>query len=165
MRVGIGTSLNQSELITVIVVDVADSQIHALFDQLKQLSRELLALVRISSLLPRSATNLPPLLARRIGLFIEKKQLEEAGILADFMANVVEASLEEKLRILSALDIKGRLQKVNELLARQVQGIKRTVKVTTITTSKCQSHCESHDAKLGFLRYSNPRLRTRHQQH
>ena len=116
------------------MTDVADADIHALFDQLKQLSRELLALVRISSLLPRSTTHLSPMLARRIGLFIEKKELEEAGILADFMANVVEASLEEKLRVLSALAIKDRLERVNELLARQVHGIKRNTKITTITS-------------------------------
>ena len=72
--------------------------------------------------------------ARRIGLFIEKKELEEAGVLADFMANIVEASLEEKLGVLSALGIKDRLEKVNELLARQVQGIKRNTKITTITS-------------------------------
>lgn len=72
--------------------------------------------------------------ARRIGLFIEKKELEEAGVLADFMANIVEASLEEKLSVLSALGVKDRLEKVNELLARQVQGIKRNTKITTITS-------------------------------
>lgn len=117
------------------MIDVTDSDMHALFDQLKQLSRELLALVRISSHLFRSSTNLSPMLARRIGLFIEKKELEEAGILADFMANVVEASLEEKLRVLSALATKDRLEKVNELLARQVQGMKRNTKITTITST------------------------------
>lgn len=123
-------------LIVPLVVDVANPEIHALFDQLKQLSHELLSLVRLSSILPRPTMNLSPMLARRIALFIDKKDIEEAGILADFMSNVIEASLEEKLRILSALDIRDRLERVVELLARQVQGIKRNTKITAITSTK-----------------------------
>lgn len=106
-----------------------------LFENLKQLSQELLTLVRVTSLLPRSSTTLSPLLARRLELYVAKKDLAEAGVLADFMSNVVEASLEEKLRILAALDVKERLDQVIELLNRQVTGMKGTVKITTITSS------------------------------
>ena len=115
------------------MVEPIDATIEELFSQLKQLSRELLALVRLSSLLPRSTANLSPLLARRLELFIGRKDVQEAGVLADFMANVVEASHEEKLRVLSALDVKDRLDRVIELLSRQIQGIKGSVKITTIT--------------------------------
>jgi len=118
-----------------IAVEISDAGTHTLFDQLKQLSRELLSLVRISSLLPRSATSLSPLLAHRIAAFVDKKELAEAGILADFMANVVGASSEEKLRVLSALKIKDRLERVNELLARQIQGMKRNTRVNTIMST------------------------------
>ena len=118
-----------------IAVDISDAGTHTLFDQLKQLSRELLSLVRIASLLPRSATSLSPLLAHRIAAFVDKKELAEAGILADFMASVVGASSEQKLRVLSALKIKDRLERVNELLARQIQGMKRNTRVTTITST------------------------------
>jgi ATP-dependent Lon protease len=45
------------------------------------------------------------------------------------MANVVEATFEEKLRILSAVNVKDRLNRAIELLSRQVQGIKGNVKI------------------------------------
>lgn len=112
-----------------------DESIETLFSQLKQLSRELLALVRLSSLIPRSTASLSPMLARRLELYIARKDVQEAGVLADFMANVVEASHEEKLRILSALNVKDRLDRVIELLSRQIQGIKGSVKITTITST------------------------------
>ena len=114
---------------------VTDTEMQALFEHLKQLSRELLNLVQIASFLPRSSTNLSPLLARRLGLYVSKKGLADAGVLADFMANIVEASLEEKLRILAALDVKDRLNQVIELLARQIQGMKGSVKITAITST------------------------------
>ena len=117
------------------LVDVSDSEISALFEHLKQLSRELMALVRVTSFLPRTSTNLSPLLARRLELFVAKKEIGEAGILADFMSNVVEASLEEKLRILAALNVKDRLNQVIELVTRQVQGVKGNVKITAITST------------------------------
>ncbi|MCJ1275780.1 hypothetical protein MMC21_003583 [Puttea exsequens] len=116
-------------------VDASDPELPPLFEQLKQFSRELLALVRVVSFLPRSSTSLSPLLARRLELFVAKKEVREAGVLADFMTNVVEASLEEKLRILAALDIKDRINQVIELLIRQVDGIKGSVKITAISTT------------------------------
>ena len=114
-------------------VDPTDTEVQKLFAQLKQLSRELLALIRLSSLLPRSSTSLSPLLARRLELFIGRKDVQDAGVLADFMANVVEATFEEKLRILSAVNVRDRLNRAIELLLRQVQGIKSNVKITSIT--------------------------------
>lgn len=61
--------------------------------------------------------------------------MAEAGVLADFMSTVAEASLEEKLRVLAALDVKERLDQVIDLLSRQVDGMKGAVKITTITSS------------------------------
>ena len=104
-----------------------------LFSQLQQLSLELLALVRISAFLPRSSTNLSPVLARRLELYVAKKKLAETGVLADFMTNIVSASLEDKLRVLAALDVSERAQLVIDLLARQVDGMKGTVRITAIT--------------------------------
>lgn len=114
---------------------VTDAETQALFEHLKQLSRELLTLVRIASFLPRSSTNLSPLLARRLELYVSKKGLADAGVLADFMTNIVEASLEEKLRVLAAMDVKDRLNQVIELLSRQIQGMKGSVKITAITST------------------------------
>lgn len=56
-------------------------------------------------------------------------------MLADFMANVVEATFEEKLRILSAVNVKDRLDRAIELLSRQIQGIKGNVKITSFTST------------------------------
>ena len=106
-----------------------------MFSQLQQLSLELLALVRISAFLPRSSTNLSPVLARRLELYVAKKKLAEMGVLADFMTNIVSASLEDKLRVLAALNVSERAQFVIDMLARQVDGMKGTVKITAITST------------------------------
>ncbi|KAI9847777.1 MAG: hypothetical protein M1838_000776 [Thelocarpon superellum] len=126
-----------------VVSDLADSVIEAsditsqgLFAHLKQLSRELLALLRLASLLPRvSSSNLSPMMAKRLEAFVANKNLDQAGILADFMANLVEATKEEKLQVLAAAEIKVRLERVIELLARQVNSIKSSVKITSITST------------------------------
>jgi len=68
-------------------------------------------------------------------LFISKKTLAQAGSLADFMADVVDSSFEEKLRVLASLDLKDRLERVIELLSRQVQSMKSSVKIMSITTT------------------------------
>ena len=73
------------------------------------------------------------MLARRIAFFIGRQGIEKAGVLADFMSNIVEATLEEKLRVLSALNTSDRLEMVVELLARKVQTMKRNTEITTIT--------------------------------
>ncbi|KAL4890194.1 Lon protease C-terminal proteolytic domain-containing protein [Aspergillus ambiguus] len=112
-----------------------DSQTVELFQQLRRLSRELLTLLRLSSLLPSPSNRLSPLLARKFELFISKTDLAQSGRLADFMADVADASFEEKLRVLASLDSKTRLERVVELLSRQVQNIKNSVKVTTISTN------------------------------
>jgi ATP-dependent Lon protease len=64
--------------------------------------------LRLSSILPRQtgSAGLSPTLARRLEIFIARKGIQDAGILADFMANVVEATLEDKLQILAAVDVR-----------------------------------------------------------
>jgi ATP-dependent Lon protease len=97
-------------------------------------------ILRISAFLPRSndGPGLSPLLTRRLEMFIMKKEAKDAGSLADFMANIVEASYEEKLQVLAALDVKIRLTKVIDLLERQVGGIKNNFKITTFTSVPVQ---------------------------
>ncbi|OJJ37221.1 hypothetical protein ASPWEDRAFT_38892 [Aspergillus wentii DTO 134E9] len=112
-----------------------DQETSDLFQQLRRLSRELLTLLRISSLLPSTSTRLSPLVARKFELYISRTDLSQAGRLADFMADVTESSLEEKLRILAALDLKPRIERVLEILGRQIQSFKNNVKVTSISTS------------------------------
>ncbi|KAJ5784212.1 uncharacterized protein N7503_009424 [Penicillium pulvis] len=117
-----------------------DSEAAELFQQLRQLSRELLTLLRLSSLLSAASTRLSPLVARKFELYIAKTELGQAGKLADFMADVSDASFEEKLRILASFDVKVRLQRVVDILTRQAQHIKSSVKVTSITTSSFPSN-------------------------
>ena len=116
-------------------MSLPDPNLEDLFQHLKLLSRELVAILRLSAILPRSANapGLSPLLARRLDHFITKQTLP--GALADFMANIVECSYEEKLQVLALLDIKKRVAKVIELLDRQVGSIKNSFKITTVTTA------------------------------
>ncbi|TAQ84200.1 hypothetical protein B7494_g7472 [Chlorociboria aeruginascens] len=134
-----------------------DVAIQGLFAHLKQLSRELLTLLRLSSLLPRSsgAPGLSPILARRLELYIAKKGIQDAGSLADFMANIVEASLEEKLQILAALDINDRLEQAIALLQRQVGNIKSNVSIATFTSTGIPSNIDLDQMN----RLSNQRAR------
>ncbi|KXX77922.1 Lon protease 2, peroxisomal [Madurella mycetomatis] len=113
----------------------SDSTLEELFQHLKLLSREFVAVLRLSAILPRSggAPGLSPLLARRLDLFITRQK--QPGALADFMANIVECSYEEKLQVLALSDVTERVAKVVELLDRQVGTIKNNMKITTISTT------------------------------
>ncbi|KAI0132487.1 lon protease 2 [Xylariales sp. AK1849] len=107
-----------------------------LFARLKHLSRELIQYLRVSSfLLATGASGLNPLLSRRLELFISKKGPNEGGSLADFMMNVIDATYEEKLQILAAVDVQERIRKVIELLGRQIDDIKGNIKITTVTST------------------------------
>ncbi|KAJ2978370.1 hypothetical protein NQ176_g3856 [Zarea fungicola] len=121
-------------------IDIADKQLQDLFALLKAQSRELITILRISSMLPRTKAgpSLSPTVTKRLELLIMRRELKEAGLLADFMANLVEASHEEKLGVLAALDVKVRITKVIELLERQVGGIKNNFKITTFTSVPVQ---------------------------
>lgn len=81
-----------------------------------------------------SSAGLSPLVARRLDDFINRKALGEAGLLADFMANIVDAPYEEKLKVLSLFDVKERMVKVIELLQHQSDSIKNSVKITAYTS-------------------------------
>ncbi|EGE84664.1 lon protease like 2, peroxisomal [Blastomyces gilchristii SLH14081] len=123
-----------------IVALATDIEIVTLFDQVKRLSRELLAFLRLTSFFSHQANGISPLIARRFELFIAKKNISQAGTLADFMTDVVETTFEEKLQVLASVDLKTRLEKVVELLSRQVQGMRNNIKVTSITTSSNPSN-------------------------
>ena len=98
-------------------------------------------------MLPRSggAPGLSPLLARRLVDFITKQT--RPGALADFMANIVECSYEEKLQVLSLLDLKGRVARVIELLDRRVSTIKTDLNITTITATALPFTIDPDSAK------------------
>ncbi|KAF3003668.1 hypothetical protein E8E13_008429 [Curvularia kusanoi] len=112
----------------------ADNELEDRFNRLKQLSRELLALVRLSAILPRMPTvTLSPIVARRLELYISRKDLTDAGSLADFMANIVDCSHEEKLRVLAAVDVRDRMDRVIEILQRQITNIQGTTRIVVTT--------------------------------
>ncbi|KAF2203184.1 ATP-dependent protease-like protein La [Delitschia confertaspora ATCC 74209] len=121
-------------------VDTADREVAEQFQLLKQLSRELLALVRLSTILPGSNTvTLSPIVARRLELYIARKELDEAGALADFMANVIDCTHEEKLRVLASLDAKERLDRVIEILQRQITNLQGANRATVTTEAVPQN--------------------------
>ncbi|KAK4544979.1 hypothetical protein LTR36_003884 [Oleoguttula mirabilis] len=135
-----------------------DAELGELFAQLKQLSRELIALIRLSALLPRGPSmSLSPILARRLELYIVRKDLQEAGILADFMTNIVNCTHEDKLRILSALPVKDRLERIVEVLQRQIGSIQGNSRIMSITSSIPQSSVVDVET-LNRLR-QDPRVR------
>jgi ATP-dependent Lon protease len=116
-------------------VDVGSPELLEQFNLLKQLSRELLALVRLSAILPRTpSVTISPIVARRLELYITRKDVSEAGSLADFMANVVDCTHEEKLRVLAAVDAKERVERVIEILQRQISSIQGSTRITVTTT-------------------------------
>lgn len=116
-------------------VDIASPDLLNQFNLLKQLSRELLALVRLSAILPRTPqVTLSPIVARRLEMYITRKDLSEAGSLADFMANVVDCTHEEKLRVLAAIDTKDRVDRVIEILQRQISNIQGNTRITVTST-------------------------------
>lgn len=141
---GKGAILRDRSMLMRQAINGEDVTLQGLFAHLKQLSRELLTLLRLSSLLPRSngPAGLSPILARRLEQFIARKALQDAGTLADFMANIVEASFEEKLEVLAAIGIKDRLEKAIDLLQRQVGNIKSNVNITTFTSTTLPSNID-----------------------
>lgn len=78
---------------------------------------------------------MPPMLARQLEMFVGRKDISEAGVLADFMANLTQSSYEDKLRILAAVPIVRRIQLANELLQKQISGLQGSTRIITITNN------------------------------
>ena len=135
-----------------------NGEVSQLFSQLKQLSRELIALIRLSALLPRAQTmTLSPILARRLELYIVRKDIQEAGLLADFMTNIIDCTHEDKLRILCAVAVPERLERIIEILQRQIGSLQGNGRLITITTTTNQNPPMDIDT-LNKIR-SDPRFR------
>ena len=139
-------------------VSEANADVVEMFAQLKQLSRELIALVRLSALLPRGPSmSLSPILARRLELYIVRKDLQDAGVLADFMTNIIECTHEDKLRILAALPVQERLEKAIEILQRQIGSIQGNSRIMAISTSNIPQNGGVDPETLNRLR-RDPRM-------
>jgi ATP-dependent Lon protease len=116
--------------------NVADRTLSVKFNELKQLSKEMLALIRLSSIVPSMRSqSITPMLARRLEQYITRKDLSEAGEVADFMASVLESTQEEKLQILSCLDVPKRLEMVIDILQKQISNIQGNGRVITVSTT------------------------------
>ncbi|KAI5363211.1 putative ribosomal protein S5 domain 2-type [Septoria linicola] len=137
-----------------------DEKVHEMFANLKQLSRELIALIRLSALLPRGGPqmNLSPILARRLELYIVRKDIQEAGVLADFMTNIIDCTHEDKLRILSATGVGERLARITEILQRQITTIQGNSRILSVTTQNPNQTAVIDLDTLNKLR-QDPRLR------
>ncbi|CAN8103016.1 unnamed protein product [Discula destructiva] len=115
-----------------------DKAFDEVFQTLRLLSRELVTLLRVLAFVPRpsgSTPGLSPLLARRLEWLIDKKTPAEAGVLADYMANVCAPGFQERLKVLSLFDVKERTSFVVELLERQITSIKSNFKISNFTRS------------------------------
>ena len=126
-----------------------DEQTVELFNTLKQLSRELIMLLRTNN---ARGVGLPPMVAKRLEVLIAKKDASEAGSLADFMISAVETSFPERLEFLAAVTVPRRLEKAVEILTRQVNTIK------TVTRGRGSNIPVPH---LIVMNRNNPQSRPR----
>ena len=115
------------------------------FESFKEMSLELLELVRMNSFRPLSSTTLSPFLARRLEVYVAKKEVAEADVLIDFMASLVASSLEDKLRVLAQLDLHERLEIVGDLITRQINALKNHNKIMITTTRMSPKRSPSHN--------------------
>ena len=142
------------------VVQEGDQKVAGLLAQLKQLSRELIALTRLSALLPRGPSpslSLSSIMMKRLELYIVRKDIQEAGVLADFMTNILDCTHEDKLRILAALEVPERLERIIEILQKQIGNLQSNSRIMTITTNTPQNSNMDIDT-LNKLR-QDPRFR------
>lgn len=117
-----------------------DPQIQVLFDTLKKLSLKFASLLRappmpLSRRLPSAS-----MITRRLEVLITGKNIEDAGELADFMADLAGATFEEKLHILSAFDINDRLERVTAALHRTIQGMKANFNIASSLSKSLPSN-------------------------
>ncbi|KAI4117877.1 MAG: hypothetical protein LQ345_001972 [Seirophora villosa] len=114
-----------------------DPETQKLFAQLKQLSRTFILLTQASFLFQRSplSTKLSPLLSRSLHFLIARKDPDHADVAADLLTGIIDATLEEKLRVLSAETNKEKLTRVIEILTRHIDDMKGKMKITEISTN------------------------------
>ena len=64
-----------------------------------------------------------------------RKEPKDAARLADFMANILNPTYDEKLQILAAVNVKTRLQLVIELLQRETSELSNVMNITSLTVA------------------------------
>ena len=134
-----------------------------LFAQLKQLSKELIALIRLAALMPRSVSlALSPTAAKRLEMHIARKDVHEAGVLADFMASIVGRTHAEGLRVLSTLAVPERMEMVIELLQKKIEGLQGSFKGAKVMQSLLQNSPLARQLDIESLNWlrQDPRLKS-----
>lgn len=139
-----------------------DEEAMNMFATLRQRSAELVTMVRLAAQLSRQPTeNLSAVFARRLQLYIARKDLQEAGMLADFMVSIIDCAHEDRLRVLAALDVKERLTRVVEVLQKSLGNVNGSGRILTITNAPTQGGKDSgamDNETLNRLR-QDPRVR------
>ena len=142
--------LGRESLLIIAESLTSTSEVAELFLLLKKASLELLVTMRLSAMLPRNGSPpLPAMLGARLGRYIERQEVVNAGSLADIMTNLVDSSFEEKLKVLAAWDLKPRIEKALELLSRQLATTTGGFKLISITSTNVPSD-ESDSGNDGF---------------
>lgn len=100
-----------------------DTKAQAKLANLKASSSELITTLQ--------GLKLPSVLIHRLELFISKSDYSSAGQLCDLMVSVVESTYAEKVAVLQCVDISDRLQKVHELVSKQLNTIKVSRKISS----------------------------------
>lgn len=116
------------------VVDVWDPAVKGHFGHLKELSKELFSMIRLSSMASRN-TSMSPLLIRQLEAFVARKDVSDSGFLADFMAVLGQCSYEDKLWLLAATSVPARLQKAGELVQKQISSLQGNTKIVVTNNS------------------------------
>jgi ATP-dependent Lon protease len=117
-------------------VPAKDKQLRELFGILKTKAMQLASIFRVSSVFKSSEGKgwLSPVLAGQLLVIIMRKEPKDAARLADFMANVLNPTYDEKLQLLAAVNVKTRMQLVIELLQRETSELSSAMNITTLTT-------------------------------
>ena len=114
-----------------------DDELQSRFSELKRVSHQFLTLSRLSFLLPRSAkSGMLPLLARRLEIFLAKKDVDEAGLVTDVLITALNTTFEEKAQALATISVKERSALALNILERLITNIKGNGRVLSISTNR-----------------------------
>ena len=76
-----------------------------------------------------------PLLMRQLESFVARKDVSDAGFLADFMAVLGQNTYEDRLAMLAATSVVARIQRANDLVQRQISTLQGSTKIITVTNN------------------------------
>ncbi|KAI1436618.1 ATP-dependent protease La [Xylaria sp. CBS 124048] len=105
------------------------------FQTLKRSSLECIAYQKLAIMLPNVAGRLNSVIATRLERFIIKKKPAEGGLLADYMVNFLEnATYEDRLHVLAAVDAIPRMQRALVLIRRETSLVQDSINKTMLAS-------------------------------